>query len=146
MNSICQLTSPRLFFASFISLVSKSYNPQNLNDFHSIYLVGSMYIIISKLMASRLKQAIGKLVSPKQTTFIHNSFMLDGVLIVNTLVDYDRRNKNELFLFKVDFDKAFDSVSCDYLVFILKLMNFGPKWLKWIQACVYNISMCILIN
>lgn len=97
-------------------------------------------------MASRLKQAIGKLVSPKLSTFIHNRFMLDGVLIVNAVVDYDIRNKNELFLFKVDFDKAFDSVSWDYLVFILKLMNFGSKWLKWIQACVYNRNICILFN
>lgn len=42
--------------------------------------------------------------------------MLEGVLVVNELVDYTRRYKKRLFIFKVELRKAFDSVSWDYLL------------------------------
>lgn len=42
--------------------------------------------------------------------------MLDGVLVINELVVYARRNKNQNFLFKFDFEKAFDFVSWEYLI------------------------------
>lgn len=37
--------------------------------------------------------------------------MLDGVVVVNELVDFTRRNNKDMFVFKVNFEKAFDSVS-----------------------------------
>jgi hypothetical protein len=36
--------------------------------------------------------------------------ILDGILIFNEVVDEARRAKKELLLFKVDFEKAYDSV------------------------------------
>lgn len=48
--------------------------------------------------------------SSKQSPFIQNRTTLDGVLIVNEVVDYRKRYKNDRFLLKVDFEKAFDSI------------------------------------
>jgi len=36
--------------------------------------------------------------------------ILDGILIANEAVDEARKMKKELMLFKVDFEKAYDSV------------------------------------
>jgi hypothetical protein len=36
--------------------------------------------------------------------------ILDGILIANEVVDEARRSNRELLLFKVDFEKAYDSV------------------------------------
>lgn len=58
--------------------------------------------------------------------------------MINELVDFARRNEKELFLFKVDFEKVFDSVSWDYLLYNLKRMKFGTKWIK---ACVCSNSL-----
>lgn len=63
--------------------------------------------------------------------------MLDEVVVVNELVDFAWRNK------KGDFEKAFDSISWEYLLYIFKRVNFESKW---IQACVYSNSLFILIN
>lgn len=62
------------------------------------------------------------------------------------MVDYARRNKKGLFLFKEDFEKAFDFISWDYFLYILKKMKIDSKWLKWIKACVCLSSFSVLIN
>lgn len=77
--------------------------------------------------------------------FIPNRSMLDIFLVVNEVVDFTHRNKKGLFVFKVDFEKAFDLVSWVYLLYVINRMNFGSRWLNWIQACVFSSSMSILI-
>lgn len=34
----------------------------------------------------------------------------------------------------------------EYPLCVLKQINFGSKWIKWIQACVCSISFSVLIN
>ena len=46
--------------ASFITLVPKIVNPQLLNDFRPISLVGCVYKIVSKILSSRLKRVLDK--------------------------------------------------------------------------------------
>lgn len=58
--------------------------------------------------------------------------MLGGVLLVNELVDYAIRFKKYMFVFKVDLEKAFDFVSWEYLLYLLRRMNFCPNWICWI--------------
>jgi hypothetical protein len=41
--------------------------------------------------------------------------ILDGILIVNEAVDKVSKSNKELLLFKVDFEKAYDSVDLGYL-------------------------------
>ncbi|XP_058776733.1 uncharacterized protein LOC131651072 [Vicia villosa] len=97
-------------------------------------------------MPTRLKSVVDKLVFVNQSAFVPNRGLQDGVLVLNEVVDYAKRNNKELFLFKVNFKKAFDSVFWGYQLYVLKRMNFWPKWLGWIQACVCSSSFSILIN
>lgn len=46
----------------------------------------------------------------------------------------------------MDFQKAYDNVSGEYLRFTLKKMGFGSKSLQWMEALVFNSSMSVLIN
>lgn len=51
-----------------------------------------------------------------------------------------------LLLFKVDFEKAFDSVNWAFLFNTMRQMGFGEKWIKWISACLSSASISILVN
>ena len=44
----------------------------------------------------------------------------------------------------VDFEKAFDSVSLDFLSVAMKKFNFGPSFRKWICTFYTNRSSCIM--
>ncbi|XP_039120541.1 uncharacterized protein LOC120256947 [Dioscorea cayenensis subsp. rotundata] len=49
-------------------------------------------------------------------------------------------------ILKVDFAKAFDSVDWDFLLELLKVRGFGPKWLGWISSILNTSKASILIN
>jgi hypothetical protein len=101
--------------STFIALIPKIDCPQRLNDFRPISLVGSLYKILAKVLANRLRLVIGSVISESQTVFVKDRQILDGVLIANEVVDDARRSKKELMLFKVNFEKAYDSVDWGYL-------------------------------
>ncbi|GJY43054.1 putative RNA-directed DNA polymerase, eukaryota, reverse transcriptase zinc-binding domain protein [Tanacetum coccineum] len=48
--------------------------------------------------------------------------------------------------FKVDFEKAFDSLSWSFLMSIMEQVGFGSKWRKWIISCLDSDYASILIN
>ncbi|GJR96224.1 pentatricopeptide repeat-containing protein [Tanacetum coccineum] len=47
---------------------------------------------------------------------------------------------------KVDFEKAFDSMSWKYLDFVLYILGFGTKWRSWISAFLSSFRALILVN
>ena len=131
---------------TFIAFIPKIDSPQRVNDFRPISLVGSLYKILAKVLANRLKIVMGKVVSDTQTTFVKNRQILDGILIANEVVDKARKEKKELMLFKVDFEKAYNSVDWGYLDTVMKKMAFPLLWRKWIKECVSTATASILVN
>lgn len=49
-------------------------------------------------------------------------------------------------MFKVDFEKAYDTMSQDFLIYMMKKMGFGSLWMRWTEACVITNHMSILVN
>ncbi|MCH96329.1 LINE-1 reverse transcriptase like [Trifolium medium] len=94
----------------------------------------------------RLKGVIRKLISTCQTAFVPGRQILDGVVVVNELIDLAKRRRDKALLLKVDFEKAYDSVNWKYLNFVLRKMKFPTKWMEWMKACIFTSSMSILVN
>jgi len=108
-------------------------------DFRPIALVSSVYKILSKVLANRLRMVVGNVVSASQSAFIKGRQILDGILIANELVDDAKCNNKELLLFKVDFEKAYDSVDWRYLDEVMVKMNFPRLWCSWIMECAQRL-------
>lgn len=57
------------------------------------------------------------------------------------------KNKNkDLLPFKVDFEKASDSVEWKYLDDVMEKMSFPTLWRKWMRECVTTASTSVLVN
>jgi len=50
------------------------------------------------------------------------------------------------FLFKVDFQKAFNSVTWDFILEVMAFMGFSGKWISWTQECISTAKLLVLIN
>lgn len=44
-------------------------------------------------------------------------------------------------LFKVDFEKAFDSINWNFLLDLMEQMGFSRKWRAWIHGCLCSASV-----
>ncbi|GJV58469.1 RNA-directed DNA polymerase, eukaryota, reverse transcriptase zinc-binding domain protein, partial [Tanacetum coccineum] len=65
--------------------------------------------IVTKILANRLSKVIDSIISHEQSAFILGRQILDGPLILSEVIDWYKKQKKKLLLFKVDFKKAFDS-------------------------------------
>ncbi|GJR12182.1 putative RNA-directed DNA polymerase, eukaryota, reverse transcriptase zinc-binding domain protein, partial [Tanacetum coccineum] len=131
---------------SFIVLIPKKPDPIGFSDYRPISLIGCVYKVISKLLASRLASVIGSIIGLNQSAFINGRQILDGCLIANEIIRMARMEDHKLLLFKVDFEKAFDSVNWNFLISIMRQMGFGEKWRNWIASCLSSSSISVLIN
>jgi hypothetical protein len=49
-------------------------------------------------------------------------------------------------MFKVDFEKAYDSIDWGYLGEVMGKMNFPPLWRSWSMECVSTATTSVLVN
>nr|GEU80679.1 RNA-directed DNA polymerase, eukaryota, reverse transcriptase zinc-binding domain protein [Tanacetum cinerariifolium] len=122
--------------SSFIALISKVPDANLVKDFRPISLIGSIYKIIAKILANRIVGVLGDIVNEVQSAFIGERQILDGPFILNEVLQWCKLKKKQSLIFKVDFEKAYDSVRWDFLDDILKKFGFGNKWCAWIQSCL----------
>jgi len=81
-----------------------------LKDFRPIALLGSLYKILAKVLARRLVGTMNSIISSSQSAFLKGRNLVDGVVVVNEIVDFARKAKVQCLILKVDFEKAYDSV------------------------------------
>ncbi|GKB46476.1 RNA-directed DNA polymerase, eukaryota [Tanacetum coccineum] len=132
--------------SSFITLIPKVANPLVASDFRQISLIGAQYKVIAKILANRLSWVIATVISNKQTTFVSQRQILDGPLMVNEIIDWYKQKKERLMILKIDFEKAFDSVSWDFLDQVLHFTGFGHTWRSWIRGCLSSAKASVLVN
>ena len=137
---------PRGANASFIALIPKVTDPQCLHDFRPISLIGYVYKIVAKLLANRMKRVMPFIIDERQSAFIAGRHLLHSVIIANEAVEEARRGQKSCMIFKVDFERAYDSVSWDFLSYMLRRLGFCNKWIHWIEGCLKSASVSVLVN
>lgn len=85
------------------------------------------------------------IISKNQTAFLKGRNVLDGVVVVNE-IDYAKKKGKTCMLFKVDFEMAYNSVSWEFLDYMLLRLGFNRKWRSWISVCLHSSSVSVLVN
>lgn len=93
-----------------------------------------------------MKRVLPNIISKCHSASLGGDQILDGVVVVNEVVDYAKRSKDECLLFKVDFGKTCDSVSWNLLLYMMNRIGFPRKWISWMKACTCSSSMSVLVN
>lgn len=120
-------TLPKAVNTTWGTLIPKVEGATDLKDFRPISMVGCIYKIIAKIMATRLKRVMPFLVGETQSAFIMGRQILDGALIANEVVQWAKKNKKEVALMKLDFHKAYDTVKWSFIDQLLEIMGFGAR-------------------
>ncbi|WJX67033.1 hypothetical protein P8452_51532 [Trifolium repens] len=137
---------PKNFMSYFIALIPKVSSPLSLGDFRPISLLGCLYKLVAKVLAKRLAKVMDPLVATTQSAFLKGRYLVDGVMVVNEVVDMAKKSGKNCLILKVDFEKAYDSVDWSFLDYMLGRFGFCDQWRKWIRTCVFSGSMSILVN
>ncbi|GKC81533.1 hypothetical protein Tco_1137250 [Tanacetum coccineum] len=132
---------------TFLALIPKVSTPLRVTDYHPISCCNILYKCISRILTNRIIDGIKEVISDNRSAFIMGRRISDNILITQELMyNYHRDRGPPRCAFKVDIQKAYDTVNWGFLRNILKCFGFHMTMVKWIMACVSSASFSLSIN
>lgn len=101
---------PKGYNVSFITIIPKVDTPQHLKKYRSISLSGAVYIIISNVLANRMKKFIPKVIDKTKSVCLVGRNLLDCVLIANEVINKVKSKQKNCLIIKVNFKKALNEM------------------------------------
>ncbi|XP_050944096.1 uncharacterized protein LOC127150413 [Cucumis melo] len=139
-------SSKQLVNVTNIALIAKKEKCVVPVDYRPISLTTSIYKIIAKVIAERLKETLPLTVVKNQMAFVKGRQIIDAILVANEAINYWRVKKIKGFVIKLDIEKAFDKLNWRFIDFVLMKKGYPIKWRRWIKACISSVQYSIIIN
>lgn len=117
-----------------------------LKNWRPISLLNTSYKLASSCIAERLKTVLPKIINEDQTGFITGRYIGENLRILYDTIFYTEKQQVPGMLLLIDFEKAFDSVSWDFLFKTLDFFNFGSDFKKWVKMFYKNSQSCVIVN
>lgn len=92
---------------------------------------------MAKILANRLKKVLPDIIDERQMAFIKGRHLLHAVLTANEVVEEAKRCKKPCLVFKVDYEKAYDSVSWNFLTYMMGRMDTMGFGMSSFSIAVY---------
>jgi hypothetical protein len=91
-------------------------------------------------------KVIDRLVASNQTFFIKGRYILESVVTAHDFLHSVHKSKQEGLILKLDYKKAYDKVSWEFLIDVPKKRGFGDRWIGWIQCMLHKGFVGLTIN
>lgn len=130
-----------------ITCLPKGDKPkQFLKNWRPITLLNVIYKIASGCIAERIKSVLTKLISEDQTGFINGRYIGENTRLMYDILHITDTLNIPGLLLMVDFEKAFDSVSWNFILQVLNFFNFGESLKQWVRVFYNDISSSVIQN
>uniref|UniRef100_A0A803QIS8 Reverse transcriptase domain-containing protein n=1 Tax=Cannabis sativa TaxID=3483 RepID=A0A803QIS8_CANSA len=137
------------FNSTLITLIPKVKKPVSLKDYRPISLCTTIYKIISKVLANRLKVILGPLISPNQSAFLKGRLISDNILMAQEIlhsINNKKQGRESWMAVKLDMAKAFDRVEWTFLHKMMQKFQFPSRFIKLVMACITTATFKFNIN
>ncbi|XP_074314256.1 uncharacterized protein LOC141649465 [Silene latifolia] len=133
--------------ATTITLIPKCERPTTVKQFRPIACCNLLYKVISKLLCNRLSVVLPDLVSENQGALIEGRSIIENVLICQDIVKmYNRQAVSPRCLFKIDLQKAYDTVEWSFVAQLLDGMGFPSDFSQKVMSCIQTTSYSLNLN
>jgi hypothetical protein len=86
------------------------------------------------------------LISSNQTSFIKGRYILESVVTAHDVLHKVHTDKQQGFVLKLDYEKAYDKVNWVFLLEILEKRGFGKRWIEWIKRILHRGTVGVTLN
>ena len=134
---------------TYISLIPKKKNLEQMSDYRPISLCNVLYKIISKVLANRLKKILPVISSDSQSAFVPGRMIIDNVSVAFEVlhkIKAKRKGRKGEMAVKLDMSKAYDRVEWIFVEAIMRKLGFEEKWIMMIMECITTVQYSILLD
>ncbi|PKU87328.1 putative mitochondrial protein [Dendrobium catenatum] len=133
---------------TLIVLILKVSNPSTPSNYRPINLCNTIYKIAAKVFVNMMYSIIPKLISKEQAVFILGRSLYDHALLAQDIFHKFRYSKSckGLVSFKIDMEKAYDSMDWQTLNKVLNTCGFPTCFSNLIMECICDPCFTLLIN
>ena len=130
-----------------ITCLPKSGKARNLiKNWRPISLLNTSYKIISTCITNRLRPLLKQIISQEQKGFLEGRTINECTRIIYDIINESYQQNIEGLILLIDFQKAFDSISWDFIRKTIKEMNFGDSFIKWVDMFHQGSTSKIILN
>ena len=130
-----------------ITLIQKSGKDNRyINSWRPISLINTDTKIISKILVSRIKLILSKLIHTDQTAFVPGRYIGEPIRLISDVLSFTDYNKIKGIIFGADFEAAFDSVDFTFIFAVLNKFGFNEQFINWVKILHNNLESCIINN
>ena len=124
----------------------KELPKSDLQNWRPISITNSDYKLLAKCLAARLGKVVSTIISEDQVGYIKGRNISTLIRSIDDVIDYLRVTEKPGIILALDFQKAFDTISKDYLLLAFKRFGFGDTYIKWVQTVLTNSISYIQYN
>uniref|UniRef100_A0A669FBP0 Reverse transcriptase domain-containing protein n=1 Tax=Oreochromis niloticus TaxID=8128 RepID=A0A669FBP0_ORENI len=130
-----------------MSLIAKEGKDRlDCGNYCPISVLNQDYKIFTYILAKKIENILGQIISLDQTGFIKQRQTQDNVRRTLHVIDYVVKNKIQMVLMSLDAEKAFDRVNWEFLYKVMGKFGFHQSFIMIIQALYKSPRARIKVN
>jgi exonuclease III len=138
---------PHTVLDGLITSLHKTGDRTNPANYRPITLLNTDYRVLAKVLANRLLRCAGRLISPEQSAFLRGRHIGDGVMLLQLLPHAMARQRHAgAVVAFMDFKKAYDTVSREFLLEVLREYGLGAGFVRWVSMLLSNTRALATVN
>ena len=114
-------------------LAPKVSGVPQVDELRPITLLNTDYKLLSKLLVRRVKPVLPTVVRSSQLCTVSGKNILFGINNIISSIFHVKDKKKHGCILSLDFFKAYDRVLLDYLLKVMRKMNFSVQFCNWIR-------------
>ena len=131
---------------SLLTLIPKEPGADTIQKFRPIALSNCSFKIFAKCVANQLGDVGDEIISQNQAAFIKGRFIVESVVSAHEIIHAAVIHNKEGFVFKLDYKKAYDRVSKEFLLKAMYQRGFSPRWMERVKPILFKGSLGVRIN
>ena len=131
---------------AIVNIIPKNNETKYITNFRPISLLCVDYKILAKVLAGRMKRILNKLIYSKQFCVVPGRNINQCNMDLRDVVHYANQHDLDLAVLNLDWYKAFDTVSVEFLLKVLETFGFGETFTSWISTLYNGIESRLSIN
>jgi exonuclease III len=142
-------TTPSNFLDGVVTSIFKEGDPTLPSNYRPITLLNTDYRILAKVLANRCLQHIPPLISAEQCAFLKGRSIGDSIMLLQLLPhQLAAEGRTGALVAFLDFRKAYDSVSREFLREVLLAIGVGDKFVAWVMLLLNqeHTRACAVLN